>query len=170
MPASDFSDWLTKQQAAEALGVSTKTLEQWAQRGRLQQASWKRPGGGARITVYHPADVARLRQERQPGAPAFVVPAVPAAAGNGRAAEPTALAAPLPPVEEILRALVGAVVRAASEKSEKSENTRLFLTLDEAAEASGLPRAYLRRLIAEGKLEAIKSRGWRIRRRDLDQL
>jgi len=38
---------------------------------------------------------------------------------------------------------------------------KLFLTLPEAARYSGLPAAYLRRLIASGELPARKAGGWR---------
>ncbi len=36
---------------------------------------WRRPEGGPKIAVYDPSDVERLRQERNPEAPAFVHPA-----------------------------------------------------------------------------------------------
>ena len=64
-----------------------------------------------------------------------------------------------------------------AEHSQNSHNgrvripERLFLTLAEAAEYSGLPHAHLRRLMAEGKLEALRTgSGWRIRRTDLERL
>ncbi len=48
----------------------------------------------------------------------------------------------------------------------------LFLTIDEAAAVSGLSAAYLRRAIKAGELLARKTGrgGWRIRRKDLEQL
>lgn len=36
----DLSGWLTKQQAADIIGVSTKTIEQFTQQGKLQSAKW----------------------------------------------------------------------------------------------------------------------------------
>src|SRR6185369_10734030 len=71
----DYSTWLTKQQAADAIGVSTKLVEQLAKEKKLQSAQWKRPENGAWVSVYHPDDVARERKERNPDAPAFVLPA-----------------------------------------------------------------------------------------------
>jgi excisionase family DNA binding protein len=48
---------------------------------------------------------------------------------------------------------------------------RLFLTMTECAEYSGLPAAFLRRLIASGKLKALKTgAGWRISRAELEKL
>jgi excisionase family DNA binding protein len=48
---------------------------------------------------------------------------------------------------------------------------RLFLTIAEAAEFGGLPMAFLRQLIASGKLKALKTgAGWRISRVALEGL
>ena len=43
----DYSTWLTKQQAAEVIGVSTKLIEALAKEKKLQAAKWKRPESGA---------------------------------------------------------------------------------------------------------------------------
>ncbi len=69
----DLSAWLTKAQAAEALGVSTKTIEKLAEDKVLQKETWRRAGKPA-IAVYHPDDVQRERQKRLPDAEPFVVP------------------------------------------------------------------------------------------------
>lgn len=48
---------------------------------------------------------------------------------------------------------------------------RVFLTMAESAEFSGLPTAFLRRLMASGKLKAVKTgSGWRISRAGLEGL
>ncbi|MGD1069252.1 MAG: helix-turn-helix domain-containing protein [Bryobacteraceae bacterium] len=48
---------------------------------------------------------------------------------------------------------------------------RLFLNVDEAAEFSGLPAVFLRRLIKADKLKALKTgSGWRIPRAELERL
>jgi excisionase family DNA binding protein len=47
---------------------------------------------------------------------------------------------------------------------------KLFLTISEASEVSGLPQAYLLRQIRDGKLPTIKTGGHRIRRTDLEKL
>jgi excisionase family DNA binding protein len=48
---------------------------------------------------------------------------------------------------------------------------RLFLTMAECVEYSGLPAAFLRRLITSGKLKALKTgAGWRISRVELEKL
>jgi excisionase family DNA binding protein len=48
---------------------------------------------------------------------------------------------------------------------------RIFLTMAEAAEFSGLPAVFLRRLVISGKLKALKTgAGWRIARIELERL
>ena len=47
---------------------------------------------------------------------------------------------------------------------------KLFLTLDEAVEYTGLTRAFLQRAIGEGVIEAIKDRSWKVRRTDLEEI
>jgi excisionase family DNA binding protein len=47
---------------------------------------------------------------------------------------------------------------------------RLFLSLPEASEYTGLSRALLRRRIHSGELAAIRDRGWRVRTSDLDKI
>ena len=47
---------------------------------------------------------------------------------------------------------------------------KVFLNLKEAAEYSGLSKAWLMREIKTGKIKAIKTGGWRIRRSELLQL
>ena len=168
MPNPNYSTWLTKQQAAEAIGVSTKTIEQLAKDKKLQQAYWKRPETGAKVSVYHPADVERLRKERSPDAPPFVLQ--PSA--EEKPTSITALAVPS------MEGFFQAIAAAAAGGSENSQNRlevriaeRLYLTIPEAASFSGLPQAHLRRLMKEGKLEALRTGGgWRIRRSNLEKL
>ena len=167
----DYSTWVTKQQAAEAIGVTTKTIERLAQDGQVQQARWRRQTGGPDRAVYHPGDVARIAETRRQGPPApFLVPAAADApaptTGNGAAGLVPAPAAPLPG-DDVLRLVFAAALRAVSETSETSA---LFLTLAQASAVSGLSEACLRRLIAAQTLPAIRDRGWRIRRRDLEAL
>lgn len=177
---ADYSTWLTKQQAADAIGVSTKTVEQLAQDGQIQQAVWRPGGRGARRAVYHPDDVARIATARRPGVAPFVLPAEQARNGHGRDA--TALAPPqqgpredrrqVPPSWLVdLAAFMRRVAaeRPTSEKSEKAAPT-LWVTVAEASAITGLSQAWLRRRIADGALSAIRDRGWRIRRTDLEAL
>lgn len=171
--AIDYATWLTKQQAADAIGVSTKTIEAFAKDQKIQQAAWRPQGRGAERAVYNPDDVARMVQERR-GAPApFVLPAgvtSPVTPGNGnghRSPEGLQIAgASSPTGEAILRLVFTAALQAlTSENSEKC-----FLTIPEAAALSGLSQANLRRRCQSGWTAAIKDGAWKIRRKDLEAL
>ena len=176
MPAKhDYSTWYVKQQAAEAIGISTKQLDRWANEKRLQRVKWKRPGGGPVLNVYHPGDVDRLAQSRhQMGA--FVLPDGDPPATNGANGE-HALAVRQPSGEQFLEALAAAV-SGMSQTSQTHQPVRLaeriYLTIGEAVDYTGLGSAYLRRQIAVGNLERVKGGGPHgadvLRRKDLDKL
>jgi Helix-turn-helix domain len=168
----DFSSWLTKQQAADALRVSKKTVEAMAKRGELQKERWRRPETGQRLVVYHPGDVARLAQERHPAATAgFVVPD-PGSNGKGHGG----LAVTRPPTSEAdpLRTFATVLLSAWAELSQAAKPAKAekptFLTLPEAAAWTGLTEAYLRRKCRDGSLKALKDQGWKIKRTDLETL
>jgi excisionase family DNA binding protein len=161
-PRPDYSTWLSKQAAADAIGVSTKTIEKFVKNGVLDQATWRRPSGGMPIAVYDPDDVVRLAHARQPARP-YVVPG-----GRGMSAPPTEALARLDDELGISREVFIQAVRAFTAHTEAA--VKPILTLKEAAKVSGWSQAFLRRAIKEGRLPAEKDRGLRIRRRDLDQL
>lgn len=182
----DYSTWLTKQQAADAIGVSTKTIEQWAIEGKLQRAVWRLQGRGAQKAVYHPDDVARIASERRGTPSAFVLPVGVTSPVNGNG-HPTGIT-PLTPLtgspsgEDILRLVFAAALQRLTvdppDTSQSSQN-RLFLTLAEAVALSGLSAWTLRQAMIDGKLPCTREprshwtaadRGWRIRRKDLEAL
>ena len=167
----DYSTWLTKQQAADALQCATKTVEQLSTQGKLQSALYKRPEGGPKLRVYHPDDVERLRKERNPEAEAFIVPAETKPttslqrAGNGN-----------PPVGlmEMYRHVLEMQNPPAVTIREK-----VFLTMPEAVQLTGLPDGTLRRMLnkpendeeaALGEHAIMTGQGWRVRRKDLEGL
>jgi hypothetical protein len=177
MSAPDYSTWLTTQHAAQALGVSVKSLQSFAKAGKLQTARYQRPD---RIyeTRYHPDDVERLRKERNPEAEPFVLPAVEkptralirTAQANGRLDE-------VDNYIRFLEALKGAVSH--GQRDTVRSQDKIFLTMPEAVKLSGLPDAVLRRMIHDfrdcvvgaKRLGAIMTgQGWRIRRKDLEAL
>jgi hypothetical protein len=104
MDKPDYSHWLTKQQAAEAIGVSTKTIEKLAAEGQFEQAYWRRPLTGAKVSVYHPDEVERIRRERNPGAKPFVLPEEEKQSSGDVSIAPQ-LVATLPQAENLLTAL-----------------------------------------------------------------
>jgi hypothetical protein len=173
----DLSDWLTKQEAADRIGVSTKAIERFTRAGKLEQR-FRPQAGSPHVAVYFPADVATLAQARQRAPVPFVLEAssdVPAN-GNGHhavraldrvTASVTSGDDLLSPGDNLLRVLVAAAARV---MSETSQTPSLFLTIPEASRVSGLSQAYLKRRIAAGTLPAERDRGWRIRRKDLEAL
>lgn len=175
MPTPDYSTWLTKQQAADAIRVATKTVERFVQEGKIQQARWQPQGRGPKLAVYHPDDVARIATERRPGLSPFVLPVGTELPANGNGHGDVQALAPrvepsnevLLPGNDLLRVLVTAAARV---MSETSQTPALFVTLQEASIVTGLTQAYLRRKCEDGTLKAIRDRGWRIRRTDLEAL
>ncbi len=58
----------------------------------------------------------------------------------------------------------------ALQRPQVAVNEKFYLTLGEAVELSGLSRAFLLRQIKGGELKAIKDRGWKIRRSELEHV
>ena len=56
---------LTRQQVAEDLGVSVKTVGNWTRRGILTAQTWVSPGGRPYLD-YDAAEVRRLREAMRP--------------------------------------------------------------------------------------------------------
>jgi Helix-turn-helix domain len=181
----DYSSWLTKQQAADAIGVSTKTIEQLAKDRKIEQAVWRPENRGMPRAVYEPSDVARMAQERRGEASAFVLPAGGPARSNGNGHHPgqalTIGSPALPSSEDVLRLVFAMAHRAltspSSESSQSSERSAepLFLTVDQAAAHLNWTPRDLRRAIRGGEVpcrhkERRDWRTWRIRRKDLEQL
>lgn len=172
-------DPLTKQQAADRIGVTTKTIERLTHDGKLHPTRWRRPTGGPAVVVYDPDEVDRIAQARQPAAlPSILVPTGKELPTNGNGSGSTALAhmestldpsgIQRAPGEDFFRVLVAAAGRVLSETS---QTPTLFLTIKEASLATGLTQAYLRRRCEDGTLKAIRDgRRWRIRRTDLEAL
>jgi hypothetical protein len=168
-PRANYADWHTKEATASALNVSTKTVERLAADGEIQSAMYKRPEGGARIKVFHPADVERLRKKLLPDAAPFIVPAE---ADTKALARPAAATANTRPAQDWERSLAVQIAKAGQlflEAEHHPPNVPvtevLFLTLDQAVRLSGLPRSVIK------QMPAIRTgRGWRIRRQDLEAL
>ncbi len=157
-PANPYADWPTKQQVADETGVSVRTLERMIQQKQLQVAQ-RRISGRKPLVVISPADVERLKQESlEPQA--FVMPEEKKRAGS------KALTRATPPA-----ALLDAISVLASQSATSVRLAeRVFLSVPEAAAFTGLPKSYLYKQVRSGELKALKLGGWKIRRRDLEQL
>jgi hypothetical protein len=179
MSEPEYATWPTKQQAANTIGVSTKTIEKLAADRQIEQALYRPQNRGAAKAVYNPDDVARIASARRPAPAPFVLPAGPTSPGNGNGhhtgISPISPLTGQPSGEEILKLVFAAALRSLTgehaENREKSQNSeKLFLTIPEAADVSGFSQAYLRRKCQEGWTGAIKDGAWKIRRKDLEAL
>jgi len=172
----DLSTWLTKQEAAARLGVSTKAIEGFTRAGKLEQR-FRPQAGSPHVAVYFPDDVIKLAQERTPGLAPFVLPVGTALPANGNGHPPSTALDRVPaagdqllgPGDDLLRVLVTA---ARPVMSETSQTPTLWVTVKEAAAILGFPQADVRRLLADGDLDHRRTGrgGIRIRRTDLEQL
>ena len=162
MKGDQFSDWLSKATAAQILGCSEKTIERLATQKKIQKVMLRIPGRRS-TPVYHPGDVETLRSASarlepfpvaSPAAPRGKAAALVPAGPSGRSAG-----------DMFLQLLTSGIPRPSIGPRHK-----LFLTLKEAAEYSGMSRGWLLSKIKDGELAAIKVGGWKIRRSDLEQL
>lgn len=161
-PQPAYHDWPTKAEVVRDLGsgFSLRNLEYMIQSGKIQVA--RRPVPGRRpATVCNPADVARIASERW-----AVRPTVETGGAIDLRFPPSLPAlSSLPSLTESLGALKSLMPPRVALKE------KLYLTIDEAVEYSGLPTSYLHKLIREMRLDAIKADRWlRISRKSLERL
>lgn len=163
----DINGWPTKQEAAVQLGVSGKSIERLLKQGRLKKRI--RRGAGLSAVVIDPESLAEYR--RAPGDLADEEPSNPGASvALARIVEPGPAPARYGGAPIGLEAAFLAFLQSKTPGSLVPVERRLFLTMAESAEYSGLPVAFLRRLIASGKLKALKTgAGWRVSRAELER-
>jgi len=160
-----YADWPTKEEAAQRIGVSVKTVERLADDKKLQQKFRPRPGGTP-LAVFHPGDVERIASERAAGAARpFVMP--PEAVIPSPASTLPALRQPSLEPGAFAELLGAAIARALS----AVKPSDLIFTPDEAAIYSKRSKITLGRLRIEGKLPNAGSKRHPLyRREDLDKL
>lgn len=143
------TEYLTKEIAAKRSGRSPRRLLELAARGEIRKKIVQDPDNGdRRLALFHAGDIARL--------------------GRKSRKRHSAAAAPVP-------AAVPALVPIAAPMPQPVPQPRLWLTVTEAAEYSGLPPGFLRKRIAARHLPALdvghrKGGRWRISRRDLEDM
>lgn len=182
MTETDLSTWLSIADAATRIGCSTRTVERLGRAKHLEQRLRPQKGSPP-VVVYNPDDVARIAALRRPTPPPFVLDAVGTGNGNGHAAgvkklhAGTELAHAHGPTDaDLVRQFVTLAIAALQSPpsppvAEKVAESRLFLTIPEAAILTGLSQAYLRRKCQEGWAGAFKDGGvWKLRRADLETL
>lgn len=143
---------MNKREVAEYLGVSDRAINRYTSKGKLH-VSYRKRSKGSKEGVYDPAEVKKLKQQ-------FETPVTPQPrVENDQPSKALAR-------RDTDNALAGALIRLAeSTVSGRTESVRLrdalTLTLDDAVKlCPGLSRGYLLEAIREGKLKAVKRRGW----------
>lgn len=185
MAETDLTTWLPVHDAATQIGCSKRTVERLAAAKQLEQGL-RRQAGSAPIAVYNPEDVARIALERRPDATPFVLGAVPAGNGNGQghlqsfretsgSLKETLVRPGDDPIQQffavLLRILQSPPPPPASPVAETVAETRIYLTLAEAGQVTGISERGLRQRIRLKTLPAIRDdRQWKVRRTDLEAL
>jgi len=166
-----LADWPNEAQAAALLGTSVKTIIRYADAGKIE--TQKRPRQGKKPeNVCNPRDIEKLLPQ------AHVMPE----ASNGTAitrmpAEPARALDPAP-----ILAMIRAIATAIETERQIVQIPKLWLSLQEAAEYSGLTKSDLLFVCREsfraqekcaaqplpGTLVVRKSGGWKIQRASLE--
>lgn len=142
--------WLTKPEAARAVGVSIRSIERLVEKGKVKQRFLKVVGRRP-IAVLNPTDVEKAKKETI----AEVPPQLP---------EQIATLLPRAMPSDILTTITTSLAAL------QGRELKMFLTLPEAAELTGLSIGHLNRLRKEGKLPSIVDGQVKVRRTDLLRL
>jgi excisionase family DNA binding protein len=129
-------DYLTKDQVADSLQCSLRTVDTLVQNGTLHTSPMKRPGKRPQ-PVFDPAEVEQERLNRQTKAVLTSGPSPQAGEVMQTISQSTALAT-LQTMQETL--------------GSHHQEPRPFCTIREASQASGLWQRYLHEMIEAGKL------------------
>ena len=165
---------MNKREAAEYLGISTRSVENAVAAHRLSVRYEK--GKTGEQAVFDEAELRRYKAELDSRrAPRTAVERVSAESAER---EPRSLVrlSDVAPMPELVLALKSLSESLQTQKAANSHAptisdlaNKLTLSLAEAAQLSGLSANHLREAIRAGKLKArIIGRGWRVKRDDLD--
>jgi excisionase family DNA binding protein len=154
---------MNKKQAAAFLGVTIRSIEGYATKGKLTPAKAKGERGD--ITVYDESELEKLKAEREqivfverPESQALT----PVEQSPGTALEIRR------EIDETRQALL-AYLHGQKSQSQASVGEKVMLRLADAAALSSLSENHLREAIKAGKLKGrIIGRGYKIKRPDLD--
>jgi hypothetical protein len=156
MDGSGNVEWLTKAEAVAHAGISLRTIEREISLKNIRTKQ-RRQVGRRSVTILHPEDVARLRQEFISLSPTD--PAKSLVDGQEEALQLPAMRSQGDMVSTLLHSLRPVV-----------EGKPAFLPVKEAAAYIGLPEGYLRKCIKEGTLKPVVHGSYYIRLADLHRL
>lgn len=171
--APDLATWLSKNEAADFLGVSIKTIERLASEREIE-VRYRHVEGRRPEPVYNPADMDREKEKRTP---AFfrMPPERPEKNSHAKsdASETKTLAVPRLKLNPLALLHQLANVALAHAAPEVPLDKKLWLTLNEAEQYAGLSRRYLMRKITAGEIGYMRDgrgHGYKLRRTDLEAL
>lgn len=153
---TDLSTWLSEPETAARLGISTRTLQRKCAAGEGPERRERQKPGVRPEPVYNPDDVARLA--------AFP----PAVFSRDSAIVPRTGGEITVPPGSIIEQLAAALHKRLQEPPPRPPAR--WLDLRSASARTGLSVAFLRRLIASGRLKAIRDRSIKVLQCDLDNL
>jgi hypothetical protein len=166
----DPKTWLTKAQAAELTGASTRTIERWAGDGTLKPLYYKQANQRA-VAVFFKTDLEKVKRDRLLNPlpvrrePTPLTPTPPPSA-NHAILRQEKQGLPIPPFPTLPAVawealLTGHVVPL---------RDRVYLTLREAKLFTGLGEGVLKELAEKKKVKRWPGRKWLLRRADLEKL
>jgi excisionase family DNA binding protein len=167
-------EWLDKKQAAERLGLGLRRTLDLAHNKALKTEKVRDPVTHQWTVRFHAADIERYLELRK--TPAEAGPQLQAVMVRG----PLQLGLPPTVVEEprgidpeylakLLAKYTAELPTKFFEASRISEK-KPYLTIEEAAEYSGLPKSYLLAAIHDKRLAAVKAGRWCINRKSIEAL
>jgi len=149
----DLSTWLSEDEAATRLGMSTRTLRRMAKRKVGPERRLRPRPRGLPQPVYNPEDV-----EKRAALTPHVMP-------------PEVAQVPLQVVSVAsLGAVLERIVSLVADRVAPAKTPTLFVTLPEAAAYTGISTGFIERLIRADRLPALKDPILKIRRADLDTM
>lgn len=155
--STSVETWPTIDEAAVQLGISVRTIWRYAELKAIQLKKRKRAGKKPE-NVCNPRDLEKLMPSD--------VHVMPAEAETKALTIRRNTAGGAKPWEGALERIATILTK---QNDTVAVSQKLWLTLDEAAEYSGLARADLLTLCREEKLTARKSGGWKIQRKSLEE-
>jgi excisionase family DNA binding protein len=154
---TETNDWLTKVEAAELLGVTPKSIQNYVTRGELSCKRERTKSGEAMFLSRVELDEFRARRDAGVYQP-LVDSQLPMKIA------PQSLQLVEKDIQERLMSAVEIFIKRSATPN------KLMLTIEESHEVSGLPKSHLREAIKGGSLKATKiSRRWLVKRQELER-
>lgn len=158
----DLSNWLTDAEVCARLGISQATLDRMVKRGLTAS---KRPIAGRKPErVFAPEDIAARMPQPHANLITAPVPSIPSPVTELRESAEGRNGLMVP--DQSLMMISHLVDRLIEAKREPPP----YMTLKKASDETGLTRPLLRRLIAEGNLEAVRDVSIKVHRESLENL